>query len=246
MNIEVFVFNYGRFEQAMGLYDRFQSLGHRTYLLNCFCPDDPQFEASDTIIKMPNVYYSGQWNKALDLAEKEVMFLINSDVSVPNARKLMSRMAAYYDKYQDRAGVYGPNHYWTPWTYNPSILEDIGDGLKKVPSTDSTLWALPTSIARRIGHIPLDVNKLGWGIEIVAAYYCFLENKLVVRDYGIKCDHPESTAYSRDQADEQQRNWINNYLQLGDKYWQYYDTREDYGFGWTADADEEPVRKLLL
>lgn len=244
MDIQVFVFNYAHFSQAKTLFDAFTGVGYDTYLLNCESPQDPSFEATDKILKLPNIYYSGQWNEALKLANKEVMFLINSDVTVKNPSRLMNRMKNHFIQHGDKAGIYSPNFWWTPWTYDPELLQHLGDNVRKVPMTDSTVWAIKTSLAQKTGQVPLEINNLGWGIEIVAAYYAHLEGKYVVRDYGIKLEHPQSTAYDRNLADTQFRLWIKQ-LKLDSKFWDYYNSRENFDFGWMGDDTPPPDRTKL-
>jgi hypothetical protein len=231
MKIEVFIFNYGKFFEAVKLHDTFDKLGYKTYLLNCESPTDPPFGATETILKLPNIYYSGQWNETLKLAKGDVIFIINSDVIIPKPAAVMYRMKQFYKYYKEKAGIYAPNHYWTPWTYNPYMLETLAFGLKRVPATDSTLWSVSREVANSVGEIDTKVNSFGWGIEIVAAYKCFKEDKFVVRDYHVKCDHPRSTAYNRDEAGYQWRNWVTQ-LKLGNDFWEYHDTRDKYQFGW--------------
>ena len=245
MKIEIFIFNYGKFNDALNLYNTFTALEYKSFILNCESPTDPPFRATDTIIKLPNIYYSGQWNETLKLASGDVIFLINSDVQIPDAPKLMRRLEKFYQYYEDKAGIYAPDHYWTPWTYNPNLLKSTTAlDLKEVPATDSTLWSLRKDVADEVGLIDTNLNLFGWGIEIVAAYKCFKQNKLVVRDYRVKCNHPQSTAYNRQQADKQWRNWV-QHLGLGKEFWDYYNTRSKYGFGWKGTYKPNPVPKFL-
>jgi hypothetical protein len=246
MEIQCFVFNYAHFEEAKELFDAFTAEGLDTYLLNCKSPHDPDFEETDKIKKFPNIYYSGQWNEALKLLTGDVIFITNSDVRIRNYGRLINRMRNFYEKFGTKAGLYAPNHYWTPWTYNPALLEDVGSGMKKVPATDSTIWSLCAPIARKVGPMDLGVNKLGWGIEILAAYYCSLEGKLVVRDYAVKCDHPRNTAYDRGKADREWRTMIEK-MKLGKGFWDYYNSRDKYGFGWVGKDDPSlGFDKMLL
>lgn len=240
---QVFIFNYAHFEQASQLFYSFTDLGFDTYWLNCASNRDPSFPETEKIRKLPNIYYSGQWNEALKYASADVIFLINADVRFNNIDKIVYKLKMFYQKHGPKAGIYAPNIYWTPWTYNPSTLKDLGDGFKRVPNTDSTIWAVKTSIAHKIGPIDLKVNRLGWGIEQVASYYCDLENKYVVRDYAVKCDHPAHTAYDRGQADVEFRRWIEQ-LKLGKDFWKYYDSRDHFGFG-CGDCDIPREIKLM-
>ena len=247
MKIQYFVFNYGHFDQAMWLYNSFTAEKCDVYLINCESPKDPPFEETDKIKKFPNIYYSGQWNEALKLFNGDVIFIVNSDVKIKSFSNLVRKMKNFYVKFGDKAGLYAPNHYWTPWTYDPSLLENVGVGLKKVPATDSTIWSVCADIAHKVGMIDLSINKLGWGIEILAAYYCYLEDKLVVRDYSIKCDHPCNTSYDRGRADHEWRTMIEK-MKLGSDFWKYYDSRDKYGFGWQGNDEpqNEFFKKMLL
>ncbi len=245
MRIQYFIFNYAHFTEARFLLDQLLASNCDAYLLNCESPKDPVFEQTDRIKKFPNIYYSGQWNEALKLLTGDVAFLINSDVSIKSVHRLHQKVTNFYTKWGDKAGIYAPNLWWTPWTYNPSLLEDIGDNCKKVPATDSTIWAISSTVAEQVGPLNLQINNLGWGIEIVAAYYCSMQNKLVVRDYSIKCGHPKNTAYDRHEADRQWRKWA-DVLGLGQDFWRYYNSRDNYGFGWNGNDTPAEDYKLLL
>ena len=246
MEIQVFVFNYDHFWQAKDLYDQFEKLGYETYLLNCESPNDPVFEATSHIIKLPNVYYSGQWNIMLSKLIGDIAFITNADVIVPDIPRLMERLERAYAR--NNIGLYAPNLAWTPWTYNPSLLPSIGDGLFQVPATDSTIWSVLSEIALKVGPLNLNINNLGWGIEVLAAWLCHKHDKKVVRDYGIKCIHPHATAYDRNLADTQFHNWTSN-LGLGVDFWEYYNSREKYGFPYEGDDTDflkNQSRKTLL
>ncbi len=244
MKIDIFIYNYGRFNDALKLFQAFEKLSYNTFLLNCEHKNDPPITATDKIVKLPNIFYSGQWNESLKLATGDVLFLINSDVDIPKPKLVMKRMEQFYDHYKDKAGLYAPNHYWTPWTFNPDLLETVAFGMKKVPATDSTLWSVRRDIAEEVGPVDLKLNPIGWSIEVLAAYYCKLKDMLVVRDYHVKCNHPHSSAYHRGEADMQWRNWIAT-KNLGRDFWDYYESRSKYGFGWRGNYQPALDCKML-
>lgn len=191
MKIQTFIFNYSLFDKAFNLYERFSSHGYDTYLLNCACKNDPEFKETDKILKFPNIYYSGQWNKTLEIANCDVINIVSSDIEVPNVKLFMKKMTKFYEKHGDKAAIYAPDVWWTPWTYNPSKLKDVGDECKLVPTTDSMVWSLRSDVAYKVGPIDLNVNKIGWGIEIIAAWIADLEGRYTARDYSIKLTHPQ-------------------------------------------------------
>lgn len=235
MKIQTFVFNYSLFGKAFDLYQRFSSIGCDTYLLNCECKNDPPFEATDKILKLPNIYYSGQWNKVLEIADCDVIFIISSDISVPIARKLIRKMTNFYKRHGDKAALYAPDVWWTPWTYDPSTLKDVGNLCKIVPSTDSMVWSLKTDLAHKVGPIDLNINKIGWGIEIVAAWKATIENKYTVRDYSIKLHHPKNSNYDRNKADVEFRTMINHFPKDHiNSFWKHYESRNKFAFGWNG------------
>lgn len=233
MDIQVFIFNYNHFNQAINLFNRFTEYAD-TYIINCHSNSDPSFESTAKILKFDNIYYSGQWNEMLKLLTADISLIINSDVGVYNVKKLINRMKYCYSKY--KIGLYAPNHYWTPWTYDIDLLKNVEYGLKQVPATDSTIWSLKADIAHKVGPLDLTINKLGWGIEILAAYYCKLQDLLVVRDYCVKCSHPQSTAYNRDDAKKEFIKWIKS-KNIEKEFKEYYNLRNKFGFGTLKDDD---------
>jgi len=84
---------------------------------------------------------------------------------------------------------------------------------------------------------------------VVAAWHCHKQKKKVVRDYGIKCSHPCSSAYNREDAHNQMHAWTDK-LGLGEDFWNYYNSRDNYHFGWEGDDTiflrEGLSRKALL
>jgi len=240
MEVQIFIFNYAHFKKALDLFSKFSDSGYDTYIINCKGPNDPNFKGNDKIIMLPNVFYSGQWNEALKLLKADVALFVNSDVTIPKLPRVMDRLKKFYNSFGDNAGIYSPNVSWTPWTYNPKLLPEIGIGFKQVPGTDSVIWSVCKSIALKVGQIDLSTNKFGWGIELVAAYYCSLESKFVVRDYLVKCRHPKHTSYSRSVADREWKNMIGK-MNLPKDFWSFYNSRSKYQFGWRGNYKIEPI-----
>ena len=235
MKIQVFIFNYELFEKACALLQDFTNIGLDTYLINCKSDKDPKFSQTKKIIKIPNLYWAGQWNKSLEIAKKsdsDIIFFIDSDVIIKNKKYLIKRMAEFYSEFQNSA-IYAPNVYWTPWTFNPKLLREIKKGIFEVPSTDTTIWSVRKEIALEIGPINLNINKFGWKTEILASYLSKRKNKLVVRDYKIKCLHPDGTKYDRDSAEKFGNDWIEKILKEKYKkeFFDLCDSVGSFGFG---------------
>lgn len=237
MKIQYFVFSYEHYPQARALFDAFMDHGCDAYLLNCHSDKDPPFKTTNRIRRFPNIFYSGQWNEALKIFSGDVLFITNADVDIPSVESLVEKMTAFYEKFGENAGLYAPDHHFTPWTYDISLLEDIGDGLKKVPATDSTIWSVCAPIARKVGPMDLWTNRLGWGIEILAAWYCYNDNKLVVRDYSIKCEHPKGTSYDREAAHNELDAMVRK-MGIEKEFWRHYYSRGNF----ISQSDWMPAR----
>ena len=225
--IEFFIFNYGRFDNAKQLLSTFQSLGFDSYIINCASDKDPEFEETDFIKKLPNVYWTGQWNKMLEIASKELIFIVNSDVEIPDPKLLIDKCLNFYQ--HPRSGIYAPNINHTDWEYDEERLDQVLDGCKIVVGTDSSCWSLRREIATAVGEVDLSINKLGWGIEILAAYYATTVGLYVVRDYSVLVKHPRSSAYSHQDAVKQQEAMF-RHLGLGKSFDMYYNSRKFMGF----------------
>lgn len=246
MSIQVFVYNYGLFSEAFDIFNEFTVLGYDTYLINCECPKDPPFSETKKIKKFPNIYYSGQWNETLKLLTGDVAFILSSDIKINNKQLLMRKMERFYHKFENKAAIYAPNVWWTPWTYNPALLEDVGNGCKKVMSTDSMIWSLRSDLAFQVGPMDLSLNKIGWGIELLASWHAMRDNRLVVRDYSIKVQHPCSSAYDRNKADREFRTMISKMpIEQKDDFWQHYNSRHKYQFGWNGNDELKSLPKML-
>lgn len=234
MKIQVFIFNYSRFKKARKLFIEFNKRNIETFLINCHHDEDPNFEESEHVIKLENVGYSGQWNKMLEVSDSDVLLIINSDVEIPKINHLINRMDLFYSYYEN-SGIYAPNVHWTNWSFDPYSLEKIKFGFRIVPGTDSVIWSVRQEIALKVGKINLNKNYLGWGIENLAAYFCNKENKLVVRDYKVKCKHPKETLYSTEKAFIQFKNWINALKIDKEYFWNLYNKRYNHNFGCGGD-----------
>lgn len=231
MKIKSYIFNYCRYFESLELLTEFQSRNIESKIINCHCshlPEDEMLKSNDNFISLPNLGYSGQWNAMLnDLNDEDDIILItNSDVMIPKIDLLLERMKKFYSF--ENSGMYAPNVRWMSWNFCKKMLEKIDD-FHIVPSTDSVIWSLRKEIAFEIGQIDLEKNKWGWGIEVLASYYCNLKNKLVVRDYNVVCKHKKETLYGRPEAESQQKEWFNSF-NFSDDLWKHYYSRYDYGF----------------
>lgn len=215
-DITVFIFNYGLMDNAIKLRNQFNEIGVKALILDSFSGQKPPNE--EYIHGFDNVYYSGLWNEALNLCTSKHMMILTSDVSIDDASKIITRSHNFFKL--DSAGIYAPNVNYSFWNYNTELLEDYGNGMKIVPNTDGMCWIIKSDIAKLIGHIDNSINKIGFGVDLLAAMFAKKQNKLVCRDYSVTVKHPQTRSYDSQEAEKQEFEWISS-LGVLTEYKQY-------------------------
>lgn len=203
---EVYIFNYGQMENALTLRSQFDAIGVRAYVLDSASGEDvPEL---DYVFEFPNIYYSGLWNEALSMFSGSHLMVITSDVKIPDASRLINNAKQFFKS--DKAWIYAPNVNYTFWNYDLGSLPDIGRNIKQVPNTDGMCWMLSSDAAFSVGNVDNEINKIGFGIDLLAAMLAYRENKLVGRDYSIEVIHPQTRSYDSSEAEKQEFEWINS------------------------------------
>lgn len=203
-DLQVFVFNYGRMEQALSIQKQFTSEGISCRVLDSYSGSE-QVELED-VYSYDNIYYSGLWNKAIDLFDGTHMMVITSDVTIPDVKRLLTSMKRFFNN--DNCWIYAPNVNHTFWNYDVESLESYNGSIKIVPNTDGMCWALKTDAVELVGSIDVEINRIGFGVDILAAMLSKREGKIVGRDYSITVAHPESRSYNSEEATSQEANWV--------------------------------------
>ncbi len=161
-------------------------------------------------------YYGHLWNEALRLHDARVLGIITSDARIADVPRLLDRMRRAFATF-DKLWCYAPNVDHTPWQYRLDALLRLSADMYHVPTTDGICWFLRTELAHMVGPVPLEVNHLGWGIDVLAAICCARAGRWTVRDYGITILHPAGSGYSRDEAARQELAMA-DHLGLGAEY----------------------------
>lgn len=150
-------------------------------------------------VELPDsAYYTAQLDRTVELFSGDILFLVMADSRCDDVETLIGRAREVFVEFE--CGIYSPNVDNTFWRYNDDDLPDLDDGLKLVPMTDCTVWAIHREIVevyRRIGHPPM---RYGWGHDIVMTAIANLQEKGVIRDYGIEVKHRWGRGYNSDQA----------------------------------------------
>lgn len=221
-NPQVFIFNYGLIDGAVNLFKQFHDLGVEVHILNSSDGHDELIPEHENIHLFPNVYYSGLWNEALSMFDGSHMMIITSDVMIPDAAKLINNAKSFFRK--ESNWVYAPNVDYTFWQYYESDMPNYSVNVKVVPNTDGMCWMLSSDAAFSVGSVDIEINKIGFGIDLLACMFATREGKIVGRDYSITVKHPQTRSYDSAAAEEQEFAWIKT-LGYIREYMQY---RNDY------------------
>lgn len=219
-DLQVFIFNYGQMDNALKLRSQFDEIGVQAVILDSDSGNDvPDL---DYVYSFDNIYYSGLWNEALGMLVGSHMMIITSDVTIPEARKLVNNAKSFFRS--DRAAIYAPNVNFTFWNYDPSALPDHSRDIKIVPNTDGMCWMLSADAAYSVGNVDNEINKIGFGIDLLAAMFAKKDGKLVGRDYSITVSHPQTRSYDSSEAEKQEFAWVNSlgYLREYIQYRNHY------------------------
>jgi hypothetical protein len=81
-------------------------------------------------------------------------------------------------------------------------------------------WLLSSDAVYSIGLVDNEINKIGFGIDLLAAMFAQREGKLVGRDYSITVKHPQTREYDSAEAERQEFAWVAS-LGYTQEYTQY-------------------------
>lgn len=220
--LEVCIFNYGHIGNALKLYQQFNAIGVNARILNSSDGNDEELPNEKYIEKYPNIFYSGLWNKAIAKFKGTHLMIITSDVSIDNVSTIFRNSKKFF-KY-DNNWVYAPNVNYTFWNYDQTMLETYDKSLKIVPNTDGMCWIVNKETVDYIGKIDIKINKIGFGVDLLACMNANRQGKNVVRDYSVTVKHPQSRSYDSQEAEKQELAWIDGrkilreYIQYRNNY----------------------------
>ena len=205
-DLEVCIFNYGHIDNAIKLYKQFDACGIKARILDSFKESVDKLPKVSYIEKYDNIFYSGLWNKAVDKFKGTHLMVITSDVTIDNVNHIIKNAKSFFKKEDN--WIYAPNVEYTFWKYDQELLQTYKNGLKIVPNTDGMCWILNKESVDFIGDIDLKINKIGFGVDLLACMNATKLGKNVVRDYSITVKHPQSRSYNSQEAEKQEFEWI--------------------------------------
>lgn len=158
-------------------------------------------------IKLPNVGYSGLFNRAVkEVIEKEYDWLlfICSDVVMKksDAEKLKNQI----NMLSDDIGVYSPAS--TGQSHKHCKNMQSGN-LRDVVFVEGFIFVANKKILEQIYPVDVNVNKLGHGLDAYKGYLCVKNKMRCVIDDTVVVYHREGTGYNTNEASSQFLQWMN-------------------------------------
>lgn len=156
-------------------------------------------------ITLPNVFYNGLINASYELltSDHTHLFIITSDVSIPDPALLKKRMSEVLDL--PSVGVYAPSA--THTTHN-HMHNHNSRGIRKVTFTDGFCYAIPREFLDEICPIDLTINRIGHATDMYMGYLSMIYKRYAVVDDVVTIDHPKGSGYDAKEARIQRDNWF--------------------------------------
>lgn len=197
MNLQTIIICWnGYVSKTLDLEKKLKKFGNVTVINS-----NPNFKNVDWI-NLDDKYFSEQWNIAIQNINDNIDFIfhIQADAIVDDFDLLLKRFTEISSKYD--IGVYAPNPDYTWHQYKIELLKNIEPNLYEVPNTDCTCWFINNKIIDKKPLYNLKTNYIGYGNDWYYIAKSILNNKLVVRDYSIKINHPRKKEYDGNKANE--------------------------------------------
>lgn len=170
-------------------------------------------------IKLPNVGYSGLFNKAFEVAvEKKVdgLLFICSDVCIK--KNQTKQIVEKINKLDLREiGVYSPSSRGQSHTH----CKKKGDNIRDVVFVEGFIFYASMDILKEVYPVDLEINKLGYGLDVHKGLICLNKKKRCIIDDSIEIYHREGTDYNTNTASVQFINYMNKNKELGE-FWELY------------------------
>jgi hypothetical protein len=165
------------------------SVYYETLLLDSSSPDPPR----TVDIQLPNWYYTGLWNQAVQLAleaHKTWLLFVASDVEIEDIA-LLARCVS--DVLEDESiGIYTPSLRLDSRVSFQSCFNQASDQIRDCALIEGFFFLARTSVLAPCYPVDRHTNRYGWGIDVLSAYHAHQMNYRVVADDRLCIYHPPS------------------------------------------------------
>jgi hypothetical protein len=214
--IHPFIFNWpGQYENCLKLENQLKSIFGEATVINS---DDSHRE--DRWVNVGDeMYFTGQWTKAIELFDGDIMFHTQADAYCEGLegfiKSALSNLEKYnwgiYEPFFDRNDIVGVDLF----TADPKVDKNV----KFVANTDCTMWLLHKKViesGKENYNKFFSKLKYGWGISQLYASTSYKLNMPVLKDYNYLANHPIGTGYNQNTAFLEKRLVMREMLRTGD------------------------------
>lgn len=154
-------------------------------------------------LRFENLYWTGCWNKALELyGDSDVLWVIGGDI-------VLQSDPSDYKKCIEELWPFGV---WSPvidGNCHPLMSKkNVTLPVSRMWMLEGMAFAVNTSFLRRLGGFPVEL-KLGWGQDIWISWESTRNGLPVLLDGRVSLHHPFGTGYNTNQADVEMSTFFN-------------------------------------
>jgi hypothetical protein len=203
MNIHCFIFAWkGQYDNAVKLEEQLSKLDINVTVIN----SDENNTKNHWVTLNDEDYFSNQFRKALELfdeSEYDFFWHIQSDASYEDWNSILVSAEEIYNKYN--YGVYAPNVDDTFYISTRTDVYELEPNIKLVGTPDNTCWIIHRDFIDMMKHNMslMQNNYFGWGWDLIISGFSHLAKRPVIRDYRYTINHPKSTGYKKELAEQE-------------------------------------------
>jgi len=200
MQIKVVIMNHNKPESSDRLYKEL-SLSFSVSLFDSGSDEDKM--AKNTTHSYENLYWTGCWNKAMELFDEyDVLWVIGGDISI-------GERAHSYRHAIETAMPFGC---WSPMIHGncrPFMDRSNSDkeSLFHVYHIEGVCMAVSRNFLKKIPSLP-EGNHLGWGQDVWMCYRSWTEGMKNILDGRVWIAHPAERGYNANQAYDIMERWF--------------------------------------
>ena len=198
------VVNHEHNAEAVALSGRLAPFGDVVSIDSGSKLEDHLIDAFD--LKLPNVYYTGLLNVAVEQAVErghDELLFICSDVSISDCDFLVAK--AREALADDEVGCFAP---CVPGSPHLQMRPRGSGSMREVAFVEGMCFAARIGLLRKFCPVDTKVNLYGYGLDVVLGYHAMKENMKSVVDDRVRVHHPRETGYDTESATAHQNRWL--------------------------------------
>jgi hypothetical protein len=211
----VFISWTGQHENAARIENIFSNINIKVKVI--YSDSDEFLVPNASWIRVPNDhFFSQKFEYAIQNFQKEVLLFITADATSSDWPELLRFCKSRFHQRADLT-VWSPSVDYSPFSVDNVLIQKLDKHLARVIQTDSIVWAIDRRVINRMLDVDFKKNKLGWGIDSMAALFSHSMSYLVAMDTSVTVSHPRGSGYDRAEAYIQLKSFFNQ-LTPAEKY----------------------------